>query len=197
MSAWSQGLASPHWAWTLGLASPLATWAWTLGLASPIGAAAWTQDRAGIRDGKTQTKPSTPWEWQKETAGPLQKAELFEPRRKVILTPRRARRPELTIENLPLYREGVEGPTGRRMGGAWRLPLNNERLRSFVSYLPSPFDEPTLTRWYSEARQRVSWVRPRSRLGILPRSASWYTTMGCCCEYRYSDTVWEPRPMEA
>ena len=103
--------------------------------------------------------------------------------------------PTYAGEKLRNLSYGYIGPLGSVRCG-WRLVLEDQDRRSFISHKQSAFPLSVLDRWYEEALTRLSWSRPQMDRGLMPRNTAWLTNQGCICPYRYGGTEMEPAWME-
>ena len=87
------------------------------------------------------------------------------------------------------------GPVAATLGGSWRLTLRDDRRRSFLSHLPSPFPEGTLNGWYHRCINDLQWERPWVQEKRLPRKACWLTMPGVALPYTYGGKTWRSHEM--
>jgi len=74
----------------------------------------------------------------------------------------------------------------------WRYMLTDDSRRSYVGYLPSPFDPSSAELFFERIRFGADWKQPESHIGLVPRKTCWMVGGGCQCTYRYGGIQVEP-----
>lgn len=105
--------------------------------------------------------------------------------------------PEITLQKMPLRGGGVLGPLAVHQSFAgWKLVLDDNHRRSFVSHRKQAFTRETLQQWWHLLTNRIHWLRPSKEDFVLPRTTAWLTRNGCSCQYEYFGLRVPPAPME-
>ena len=97
---------------------------------------------------------------------------------------------EDSLATRPLYGGGVEGPVATKRGNGWKLVLNDNLRRSFLSYRSSPFSGVLINSWYYNCLNDLPWVRPWVNDKLLNRKACWLTLPGISTPYKYGGMKW-------
>ena len=76
----------------------------------------------------------------------------------------------------------------------WVDILSDDRCRSHLTYLAGALTAPRLS-WLFGAVACLNFRQPVLKGSLWPRSAAWYTSGRCSCQYNYSGTQWKAEVM--